>query len=87
MRSLAHPKLPQGKKIFARVHRPTHRHSDLTQHRHSDRSGPTFSFAFAPANASGRVVEESLFDSTAAPAVPFSTKISSAALCRQRGSR
>jgi hypothetical protein len=79
MRSLAHPKLPQGKKIFAIVPRPTHCHSD--------RSGPTFSFAFAPANASGRVVEESLFDPTAALAVPFSTKMSSVALCGQRGSR
>jgi hypothetical protein len=79
MRSLAHPKPPQVTRIFAIVPRPTHCHSD--------RSGPTFSFAFAPANASGRVVEESLFDPTAALAVPFSAKVSSAALYRQRGSR
>jgi hypothetical protein len=32
----------------------------ISKNRHSDRSAPIFSSSFAPANESGRVVEESL---------------------------
>jgi len=47
-------------------------------YRHSDRSEPISSSAFAPANASARVVEESLFDFSAPPAmesIPFFFRI------------